>query len=120
MNKWAKLLIFLITLASITMTSSVSADRSYRVHSPRGGVITLVVTDSVLKNVRIYDFAFSDDGDTFLITAAPLRSADSSQPVSIGFYEKDTVVQSDYVYIGPEKATHQVHCPEGFDRIVIE
>jgi hypothetical protein len=120
MNRWTKLVIFLIALTSLTMASSVSADRSYRVHSPRGTVFTLVVTDSVLKHVRIYDFAFSDDGDTFLITAAPLRSADSSQPVSIGFYEKDTVVQSDYVYIGPEKATHEVYCPEGFDRIMLE
>jgi hypothetical protein len=120
MNKWAKLLIFLMVLTSLTMTSLVSADRSYRVHSPRGTVFTLVVTDAVLKHVRIYDFAFSDDGDTFLITAAPLRPTDSSHSVLIGFYEKDSVVQSDYVYIGPEKATHEVYCPEGFDRIVLE
>lgn len=120
MNKWAKLLIFLMVLTSLTMTSLVSADRSYRVHSPRGGVITLAISDSVLKHVRLYDFAFSDDGDTFLITAATLRPTDSSQAVSIGFYGKDTFVQSDTVYIGPEKVTHEVYCPEGFDRIVLE
>lgn len=120
MKKAAMILIFAITLMSFAMTSSVFADRNYRVHSPRGTVITLVITESVLRNVRIYGFDISEDGNIFSITAAPLRRVDTTQTLLISFYKKDTVVESDYAYFDPGKTTQEVDCPEEFDRIVVE
>jgi argininosuccinate synthase len=83
-------------------------------------VITLVITNSALKNTRIHDLAFSESGDVFSITAAPLISADSMQTISISFHQGSTVEQTDYVEIGPGKTVQEVYCPENFDQIVID
>jgi hypothetical protein len=70
-----------------------------------------VITNQTLRNIRIYHLDFSNDGETFSITAAPIATSDSSH---------STVVQSEYVDIGPEKTVQEVYCPEGFNQIVID
>jgi hypothetical protein len=114
------ILVLAITFLALTLPSSVLADRSHRIHTPRGEVITLVIASSVLKNTRIHDLEFSESGDVFLITAAPLPSADSMQTISISFHQGSTVAQTDYVEIGPGKTVQEVYCPESFDQIVID
>ena len=114
------ILVLAISLLALTLPSSALADRSHRIHTPRGEVITLVITNSALKNTRIHDIAFSESGDVFSITAAPLISADSMQTISISFHQGSTVEQTDYVEIGPGKTVQEVYCPENFDQIVID
>jgi len=114
------ILVLAITFLTLSLPSSALADRSTRIHTPRGEVITLVITSSVLKNTRIHDLAFSKSGDLFSITAAPLPSADSIQTISISFHQGSTVAQTDYVDIGPGKTAQEVYCPESFDQIVID
>jgi len=119
MNK-SIILVLAITLLTLSLPSSVLAGRSTRIHTPRGEVITLVIASSVLKNTRIHDLAFSESGDVFSITAAPLPSADSTQTISISFHQGSTVAQTDYVDIGPGKTVQEVYCPESFDQIIID
>ena len=114
------ILVLATTLPALTLPSNALADRSHSIHTPRGEVITLVIASSVLKNTRIHDLAFSESGDVFSITAAPLPSADSMQTISIGFHQGSTVAQTDYVAIGPGKTVQEVYCPESFDQIVID
>ncbi len=114
------ILVLALTLLALTLPSSALADSSRRIHTPRGEVITLVIASSVLKNTRIHDLDFSESGDVFSITAAPLPSADSIQTLSISFHQGSTVTQTDYVEIGPGKTVQEVYCPESFDQIVID
>jgi len=114
------ILVLALTLLALTLPSSALADSSRRIHTPRGEVITLVIASSVLKNTRIHDLDFSESGDAFSITAAPLPSADSIQTLSISFHQGSTVTQTDYFEIGPGKTVQEVYCPESFDQIVID
>jgi hypothetical protein len=107
-------------MISLGLTSTVSADKSFRIHSPRGSVINLVITSCALRNIRVHDLNFSNGGDVFSIAAAPLGSADSIQTISIAFHQDSTEVQSEYVDIGPEKTVQEVYCPEDFDQIIID
>jgi len=116
MNR-SNILVLAITLLALTLPSSALADMSRRIHTPRGEVITLVIASSVLKNTRIHDLDFSESGDVFLITAAPLPSI---QTISINFHQGSTVAQTDYVEIGPGKTVQEVYCPDSFDQIVID
>jgi len=119
MNR-SKILVLAITLLALTLPSSALADMSRCIHTPHGQVITLVIASSVLKNTRIHDLDFSESGYVFLITAAPLPSADSIQTISISFHQGSTVAQTDYVDIGPGKKVQEVYCPESFDQIIID
>ena len=114
------ILVLATTLLTLTLPSRALADMSRRIHTPRGEVITLVVTSSVLKNTKIHDLDFSESGDVFSMTAAPLHSADSIQTISISFHQGSTAAQTDYVEIGPGKTVQEVYCPESFDEIVID
>ena len=120
MKKTASILVLAVVLAGFSLTSKTLADRSFNIRSPRGNRVTLVITNQTLKNIRIYDLDFSSDGETFSITAAPIVPSDSSHTLSVNFQEGDTVVQSEYVDIGPEKTVQEVYCPEDFNRIVID
>ena len=120
MQRPASILVLVMISIWFGMTSSALADKSYRVRSPRGNFVTLVITDQTLRNIRIYDLDFGNDGDTFSIAAAALRSSDSSQTLSINFYESSTMVQSDDVDIESNKTVQEVYCPETFDQIVID
>lgn len=120
MKKKASILVLMIIVLATSLPSTISADKSHRIHSPRGGVITLVITDGALKNIRIYDLKFSNSGDVFSLAAAPLPAADSIKMISINFHEGSTLVQSEYVDIGPRKTVQEVYCPESFDRLVID
>jgi hypothetical protein len=119
MNK-SIIVVLAIPLLTLALTSGALADRSHRIHTPRGEVITLVIASSVLKNTRIHDLAFSESGDVFSITAAPIHSEDSMQTISISFHQGSTVAQTDYVEIGPGKTVQEVYCPESFDQILID
>ena len=112
--------LLLISLLLVNLPSTASADMSSRLHSPRGDIITLVITNGALKKIRIHDLNFSDNGELFLITAAPLSSKDVIQTISIDFHDGSMVVQSEHADIGPGKTIHQLYCPGAFDRIVID
>ena len=120
MKKTASILILVMISMFFGMTSEILADKSYRVRSPRGDFVTVVITDQTLRNIRIYDLNFTNDGDTFSIAAAALRPSDSLHSFTINFQEGSTVVQSEYVDVGSTKTVHEVYCPEGFDQIVID
>jgi hypothetical protein len=120
MKKTASILILVMISMFFGMTSEILADQSYRVRSPRGNFVTVVITDQTLRNIRIYDLDFINDGDTFSIAAAALRPSDSLHSFTINFQEGSTVVQSEYVDVGSTKTVHEVYCPEGFDQIVID
>jgi hypothetical protein len=120
MKKNAKTLILGVILLSFTLVSSVLADKSWRIHTPRGGVVNLVVTKLTLKNIRIYDLDFENGGDTFSVTAALLRPSDESHTLLISFYEEGNLAQSDYIDVSVEKTTQEVYCPESFDQIVVD
>ena len=120
MKKTASILILMMISMCFGMTSGVLADKSYRVRSPRGNFVTVVITDETLRNIRIYDLNFTNDGDTFSIAAAALRPSDSLHSLSINFQEGSTLVQSEYVDVGATKTVHEVYCPEGFDQIIID
>ena len=119
MKKTATILALVVVLVNFCLISKTLADRSFNIRSPRGNRVTLVITNQTLKNIRIYDLDFSNDGETFLITAAPIVPTDSTHTLSVDFQEGDTVVQSEYVDIGPEKTVQEVYCPENFNQIVI-
>jgi hypothetical protein len=120
MKKTASILVLAVVLTGFSLISKTLADRSFNIRSPRGNRVTLVITNQTLRNIRIYHLYFSNDGETFSITAAPVVPSDSSHTLSVTFQEGSTVVQSEYVDIGPEKTVQEVYCPEGFNQIVID
>jgi hypothetical protein len=120
MKKTATILVLAAVLVNFGLIAKTLADKSFNIRSPRGNRVTLVLTNQTLKNIRIYDLDFSNDGETFSITAAPIAPSDSAHTLSIDFQEGATVVQNDYVDIGPEKTVQEVYCPEDFNRIVID
>jgi hypothetical protein len=120
MKKTASILVLAVALANFGLISKTLADRTFNIRSPRGNRVNLVITDQTLRNIRIYHLDFSNDGETFSITAAPIVPSDSSHTLSVNFQEGSTVVQSEYVDIGPEKTVQAVYCPEGFNQIVID
>ena len=105
MKKTASILLLAIALGNFCLVSKTLADRSFNVRSPRGNRVTLVITNQTLRNIRIYHMDFSNDGETFSITAAPIVPSDSSRTLSVNFQEDSTVVQSQYtsctVFSGP-------------------
>jgi hypothetical protein len=120
MKKTATILVLAVVLVNFGLISKTIADKRFNIRSPRGNRVTLVITNQTLKNIRIYDLDFSNDGETFFITAAPIVPSDSSHTLSVNFQEGATVVQSEYVDIGPEKTVQEVYCPEDFNQIVID
>lgn len=120
MKKTASIMVLAIALVNFGLISKTLADKSFNIRSPRGNRVTIVITNQTLRNIRIYHLDFSNDGETFSITAAPIAPSDSSRTLSVNFQEDSTVVQSDYVDIGPEKTVQEVYCPEGFNQIVID
>ena len=120
MKKLADVSVIGIVLLGLMLTPSAFAEKSWYVRTPRGARIQLLVTDSALKNVRIYDLAFSESGDMFSITAAPRGPSDSSISATISFYDGEYSVQDDYVDVGPGKTTQEINCPETFDRMVLD
>ena len=120
MKKTASILVLTVALVNFGLISKALADRSFNIRSPRGNRVTLVLTNQTLKNIRIYHLDFTNNGETFSITAAPIAPSDSSHTLSVDFQEGTTVVQSDYVDIGPEKTVQEVYCPEDFNKIVID
>ena len=120
MKKTATILVLVVVLVNFCLISKTLADKRFNIRSPRGNRVTLVITHQTLKNIRIYDLDFSNDGEIFLITAAPIVPTDSTHTLSVDFHESDTVVQSEYVDIGPEKTLQEVYCPENFNQIVID
>ena len=120
MKKIASIMVLAIALANFGLISKTVADKSFNIRSPRGNRVTIVITNQTLRNIRIYHLDFSNDGETFSITAAPIVPSDSSHTLSVNFQEDSTVVQSEYVDIGPEKTVQEVYCPEGFNQIVID
>ena len=120
MNRISTILVVGIVLVSFVVTPAIFAGKSWHVSSPRGGRVQLLVTNSALKNVRIYDLAFSENGETFSITAAPRGPSDSSISFTIRFYDDEVSVQDDYVDVGPGKTTQEVYCPETFNKMVLD
>ena len=120
MKKTATILVLTVALVNIGLISKTLADRSFNIRSPHGNRVTLVITNQTLKNIRIYHLDFTNDGETFAITAAPNVPSDSSHTLSVDFQDGTTVVQSEYVDIGPEKTVQEVYCPEAFNKIVID
>ena len=120
MKKAASIMVLAIALANFGLISKTVADKSFNIRSPRGNRVTIVITNQTLRNIRIYHLDFSNDGETFSITAAPIAPSDSSRTLSVNFQEDSTVVQSEYVDIGPEKTVQEVYCPEDFNQIVID
>ena len=120
MKKTAAFVAILIILITLSYPCPSSADKSFNIHSPRGGPVKLTITNCALKNIRVHDFDFSNSGDVFSMVAAPHGSSDSIQTISIEFHEGSTLVQSDLVDIGPDKTAQEVYCPETFDQIVID
>jgi hypothetical protein len=120
MKKTATILVLAVALVNFGLISKTLADRSFNIRSPRGNRVTLVITNQILKNIRIYHLDFSNDGETFSIAAAPIVPSDSSYTLSVNFQDGTTVVQSDYVDIGPEKTVQEVYCPDDFNQIVID
>ena len=120
MKKTAAFVALVIILITLSFPCPSSADKSFNIHSPLGGLIKLTITSCALKNIRVHDFDFSSSGDAFNMVAAPQGSSDSIHTISIEFYEGSTLVQSDLVDIGPDRTTHEVQCPESFDQIVID
>lgn len=120
MKKTATILVLAVALLNFGLISKTLADRSFNIRSPRGNRVTLVISNQTLKNIRIYHLDFSNDGETFSITAAPIVPSDSSYTLSVNFQDGSTVVQSDYVDIGPEKTVQEVYCPDDFNQIIID
>ena len=120
MKRISTILVVGIVLVSFVLTPSIFAGKSWHVRSPRGGLVQLLVTDSALKNVRIYDLAFSENGDSFSITAASRGTSDSSISFTISFYDDEVSVQDDYVDVSPDKTTQEIYCPETFNKIVLD
>jgi hypothetical protein len=107
MKKTASIMVLAIALANFGLISKTVADKSFNIRSPRGNRVTIVITNQTLRNIRIYHLDFSNDGETFSITAAPIATSDSSHTLSVNFQEDSTVVQSEYVDVGPEKTVQE-------------
>ena len=116
----ASVALLVIFMAILGLPRKGSADRSFKIHSPRGGLVTVRLTSCTLKNIRIHNLDFSESGDIFSMVAAPNGSSDLIQSISIEFYEGSSSVQSELVDVGPGKTTQELYCPESFDRIVID
>jgi hypothetical protein len=109
-----------LIVAILSLAPVASADKSFTIHSPSGGVVGLLIKTCALKKIRIHNFEFSDSGDTFSVVAAPNGSSDSIESLLIEFHEDSIAVQSDFVDIGPGRTEQKVYCPESFDQIVID
>lgn len=120
MKKTATILVLAVVFVHFGLISKTLADKSFNIRSPRGNRVTLVITNQTLKEVRIYHLDFTSDGETFSITAAPISPPDSVHTLSVDFQEDSTVVQSEYVDIGPGKTVQEIYCPEDFNQIVID
>jgi hypothetical protein len=120
MKKTFTTMTLVLIVAILSLPPVVSADKSFRIHSPRGGVVSLLIKTCALRKIRIHNFEFSDSGDTFSLMAAPNGSSDSIESLLIEFHEDSIAVQSDFVDIGPGRTEQEVYCPESFDQIVIE
>jgi hypothetical protein len=120
MKKTAAFVALVIILITLNLPCPSSADKSFKIHSPRGGPVTLVLTTCALENIRIHNFDFSNSGDIFSMIAAPNDSSDSIQSMSIEFHEGSTPVHSELIDIGPGRTVQEVDCPESFDQIVID
>ena len=120
MKKAASVLVVAMVSVCFGVTSGALANKSYRVRSPRGNFVTVVITEQTLRNIRIYNLDFTDDGETFSIEAAAIRPSDSLHSLNINFQEGSTLVQSEYVDVGSTKTVHEVYCPEAFDQIIID
>jgi hypothetical protein len=120
MKKTFTTMTLVLVVAILSLPPSASADKSFSIHSPRGGVVSLLIKTCALKKVRIHNFQFSDSGDTFSLVAAPNGSSDSIDSLLIEFHEDSIAVQSDFVDIGPGRTEQEVYCPESFDQIVID
>ena len=120
MKKTVAFLALVIIFAILSLPCTVSADKSFNIHTPRGGLTSLLITSCALKKVRIHNFEFSDSGDTFSVEAAPNGSSDSIESLLIEFHKDSMAVQSDFVDIGPGRTEQKVYCPESFDQIVID
>ena len=120
MKRAAGILVIGIVLVGFVLIPAPFAGKRWHVRTPGGGRVQLVVTDSALRSVRIYDLAFSENGDTFSVTTAPRVPSDSSISVTISFYAGDYSVQDDDLSVGPGKTTQKVYCPETFDRMVLD
>ena len=120
MKKTTSILVVVMISICFGMTSWALANKSYRVRSPRGNFVSVVITDQTLRNIRIYNLDFTDDGETFSIEAAAIRPSDSLHSLNINFQEGSTLVQSEYVDVGSTKTVHEVYCPETFDQIIID
>jgi hypothetical protein len=109
-----------LIVAILSLPPVASADKSFSIHSPRGGVVSLLIRTCALKKIRIHNFEFSDSGDTFSVVAAPNGSSNSMESLLIEFHEDSIAVQSDFVDIGPGRTEQEVYCPESFDQIIID
>jgi hypothetical protein len=120
MKKTAVFVSLVIILITLGLPQTGSADKSFKIHSPRGGLVTLLITTCTLKQIRINNLDFSNNGDIFSLDATPNGSSDSIHSISIEFHEESTPMQSDLVDIGPNRTVQEVYCPENFDQIVID
>ena len=120
MKKTAEFLALIILFPILSLPCTVSADKSFKIHTPRGGLASLVISTCALKKVRIHNFEFSESGDTFSVEAVPNGSSDSIESVSIEFREDSAAVQSEFVDVGPGRTTQNVYCPDIFDQIVLD
>ena len=120
MKKTFTMMILVLIVAILGLPPVASADKSFTIHSPRGGAVSLLIKTCTLKKVRIHNFEFSDSGDTFSVVAAPNGSSDSVESLVIEFHEDSIAVQSGFVDIGPGRTAQKVYCPESFDQIVID
>jgi len=120
MKKTAAFVALVIILITLNLPCPSSADKGFKIHSPRGGLIRLTITSCALKKIRVHDFDLSNSGEVFSMVAAPHGSSDSIHTISIEFHEDSTPVQSELVDIGPGKTVQEVYCPESFDQIVID
>jgi len=116
----APVALLVIVLAIMGLPGEGSADRSFKIHSPRGGVVTVLLTSCALKTIRIHNLDFSESGDIFSVVAAPNGSSDLIQSISVEFQEDSTSVQSELIDVGPGKTVQELYCPESFDMIVID
>jgi len=116
----ASVTLLVIVLAILGLPRTGSADRSFKIHSPRGGLVTVLLTSCALRNIRIHNLDFSESGDIFSMVAAPNGSSDLIQSISIEFHEGSTSVQSELIDVGPGKTAQELYCPESFDKIVID
>ena len=83
MKKSADFLALVIIFAVMNLPCTVSADKSFKIHTPRGGLTTLLITTCALKKVRIHNFEFSDSGDTFSVEGPCFNVHESQPPIEL-------------------------------------